>query len=575
MNFDYVFDLSLQFFLTDGHPTIFSVKLHHGGEFTNFPGRKYVRGKVNYVDLVDMDTFSVHDIDDLMEELGYCEEGNLLFYHFLRPTADLDFGLFALACDQDVLYLGQFVANHKLIDIYIEHGKTNLHTYSMSPNHSKVRLVEISDRPTSSRRLFLPWHDIRVINVADEVETEITHTDDVETEITPPSQHELDTRQDNDFVAPPSQHEMDKDFVTPPRQTDMDNMLDVESDEGSDSEDSDFFVDENNILDEVDVDMRDFEMNIDQEAEWVEGSSNPVVDEGVMDEDIEVINTEVLESASESDEEMGTQRRKSIRAIRQAHENDQALVSEPFYLFQKFASAKDFKDKVKLHAIETRRELELEKNDKNRVRFKCRGSFPSLGNIGPSQQEAQEKEGPCPWVIYASKWKKDINWEVKTYNKEHRCLQTREVKACTYKFLSTQILDQVEVNPEIPVRALQEQLEKQYQVDISEMKAFRARTEALHRVRGDYGAQYNLLREYILELQTRNPETTVKLDVESEPNPSSETRTFKRIYICLGALKKGFAAGKRDFLGLDGAFMKGPYPGQILSAVVSLICFFY
>nr|KAJ0186707.1 hypothetical protein LSAT_V11C900465280 [Lactuca sativa] len=35
----------------------------------------------------------------------------------------------------------------------------------------------------------------------------------------------------------------------------------------------------------------------------------------------------------------------------------------------------------------------------------------------------------------------------------------------------------------------------------------------------------------------------------------------------LGALKLGFAAGKRDLLGLDGAFMKGPFHGQILSIV--------
>jgi len=35
----------------------------------------------------------------------------------------------------------------------------------------------------------------------------------------------------------------------------------------------------------------------------------------------------------------------------------------------------------------------------------------------------------------------------------------------------------------------------------------------------------------------------------------------------LGALKHGFKATGRDLLGLDGAFMKGPYPGQVLTAV--------
>ena len=90
---------------------------------------------------------------------------------------------------------------------------------------------------------------------------------------------------------------------------------------------------------------------------------------------------------------------------------------------------------------------------------------------------------------------------------------------------------------------------------------------AHNQVVGDYEKQYALLRDYIMEIQAINLGTTVKLELDSEPDPSSQTRVFKRIYICLGALKHGFKAGKRDLLGLDGAFMKGPFPGQILSAV--------
>nr|KAJ0217985.1 hypothetical protein LSAT_V11C300103090 [Lactuca sativa] len=99
------------------------------------------------------------------------------------------------------------------------------------------------------------------------------------------------------------------------------------------------------------------------------------------------------------------------------------------------------------------------------------------------------------------------------------------------------------------------------------MKVFSAKTQALNQVRGDYTRQYTTLRDYVQELHTRNPGTTVKIEVESEPNLTSETRTFKRIYICLWPLKKGFLSGKRDCLGLDGTFMKGPYPGMIPTAV--------
>nr|GEZ55697.1 transposase, mutator type [Tanacetum cinerariifolium] len=40
-----------------------------------------------------------------------------------------------------------------------------------------------------------------------------------------------------------------------------------------------------------------------------------------------------------------------------------------------------------------------------------------------------------------------------------------------------------------------------------------------------------------------------------------------RVYMCLGALKQGFRACGREILGLDGCFMSGPWPGQILTAV--------
>nr|KAJ0186252.1 hypothetical protein LSAT_V11C900478630 [Lactuca sativa] len=545
---------------------MFSIRMHHGGEFTSFPGRKYIRGKQTFVDLLDIDTFSVHDIDEMMEDLGYASIGKPLYYHFERPLGDLDFELFALASDEDVRFLGSFVAKHKLIEVYIEHDKTTLHTYLMSPTHSKVRIMEITEPPSCSKRLFLEWHSTPAVDLEDDMDhmekesgNDPTPTDHLEKDLG--NDATLTDHMENDLGndATLTDH-MENDLVNDAN--DFGKFGELESD-NDESDDSDFFVDIENILDDINVDMQDFEMNIDKDVEWVGGSSNTVVDQGTQDEALEVINTDFLASDSSSDEGINGQRKKSIREIQRAHENDEALVSEPFYIFQKFGSAKEFKDKVKLHAIETRRELALEKNDKNRVRWVCKGTIPKLGpNV-----EVNDEEEICPWVLLASKWKKDVNWTVKTYNKVHKCLQTRTVKACTYKFLSSNIVEQVESNPTIPIRALQEQLQRRFKVDLSRMKTFRAKSEALNLVQGDFVTQYSLLRDYIVELQTRNPDTTVRVDVESEGNPHSETRTFRRIYICLGALKKGFAAGKRDFLGFDGAFMKGPFPGQILSAV--------
>ncbi|XP_076935791.1 uncharacterized protein LOC143602638 [Bidens hawaiensis] len=99
------------------------------------------------------------------------------------------------------------------------------------------------------------------------------------------------------------------------------------------------------------------------------------------------------------------------------------------------------------------------------------------------------------------------------------------------------------------------------------MKAYRAKMLAKEHINGNFIGQYGLLRDYIEELKRTNPDTTVKLELEECSDPTSGTRQFKRIYVCLGSLKKGFKAIGRDLLGLDWAFLKSAWPGQLLTAV--------
>nr|GEV05092.1 hypothetical protein [Tanacetum cinerariifolium] len=76
-----------------------------------------------------------------------------------------------------------------------------------------------------------------------------------------------------------------------------------------------------------------------------------------------------------------------------------------------------------------------------------------------------------------------------------------------------------------------------------------------------------MLRNYAMELKERNKHTTEKIQVETNTNLTLNSRVFKRIYVCLGSLEVGFIAGRREILGLDGDFIKGPYIGQILTTV--------
>ncbi|GKB50889.1 hypothetical protein Tco_0901642 [Tanacetum coccineum] len=139
----------------------------------------------------------------------------------------------------------------------------------------------------------------------------------------------------------------------------------------------------------------------------------------------------------------------------------------------------------------------------------------------------------------------NLKWVVRTLKNDHLCQQSREIKACTSTFLSQHAVDLLHTNPQISITAVQEHMQKQFQVGVSKTKAFRAKAKA----------------------ENANPNTTVKIDVYRAHNPHENVRRFKRIYVCLGALKYRFRAYGRQLLGLDGAFMKGNYPCQLLTAV--------
>ncbi|CAI9279653.1 unnamed protein product [Lactuca saligna] len=83
-----------------GAPTWFSIKFHHGRKFTTLPDMKYAGGEVCYVDYVDIDEFSVHELDVIMLDLGYpnprmielTDESPVIYHHFRIPNENDDQG---------------------------------------------------------------------------------------------------------------------------------------------------------------------------------------------------------------------------------------------------------------------------------------------------------------------------------------------------------------------------------------------------------------------------------------------------------------------------------------------------
>ncbi|GKB36216.1 mutator type transposase [Tanacetum coccineum] len=298
--------------------------------------------------------------------------------------------------------------------------------------------------------------------------------------------------------------------------------------------------------------MNNMKFQIDEEDE--SSGNDPVVPNvNVREDNLEVLDFDSLESDLEDVPKNA--RILGLRKLKKKHS------SSKFFIGREFANRDLAKDLIRSHAVKSRRNLDFLRNDKRRIRVVCNGVVLSKNAIinkvqGPVvdisgkgkivNEDVEEDKSGCPLLLYLSKGDKG-KWVIKIFKDEHKCLQSRKIKYCTSSFLSKHIADLIILNPHMPIKAIQEQMQKKFNVSISKDKAFRAKAKA--------------------QLKRCNPDTTVKIDVYGEEDPKTPTRMFRRIYVCLGALKRGFREGGKELLGLDGAFMRGQYPGQMLTVV--------
>ncbi|GJT37155.1 putative transposase, mutator type, MULE transposase domain protein [Tanacetum coccineum] len=255
---------------------------------------------------------------------------------------------------------------------------------------------------------------------------------------------------------------------------------DVQSSEdaGTDDDDDvdeDFLVDEENEIVEPDVDVHLFGISMDLPFDNI-GITNLVSDDVLEGEDVDVINADGFDSDPGNDEERNYRKRR---------------------LAELRTEMEEAKDRVYLHSIESKRNLKLYKNDSVGIKARCEGKVPVFTmsqGTGPTGLNSGMEAGPSG----------------------SSGPTTRSKKKEEYK-----------VNPDIPVKAVQDQLQRELEVRISMSKAFRAKAKAEREIRGDHVLQYSMLRDYVVELQSTNPNTTVKIAVERNTDPSLPTR-------CLG-----------------------------------------
>ncbi|GKC20025.1 hypothetical protein Tco_1022175, partial [Tanacetum coccineum] len=316
--------------------------------------------------------------------------------------------------------------------------------------------------------------------------------------------------------------------------TAYETKYDVQSSEDAginddDDVDEDFLVDEENEIIEPDVDVHLFGISMDLPFDNI-GITNLVSDDVLEGEDVDVINADGFDSDPGNDKEKNYRKRRlaELRTEMEGVINASGQWKYSFYTGHKFTTPKEAKDKVYLHSIESRRNLKLYKNDGVRIKARCDGKvhvFTMSQGTGPTDPNRRMEAGPSGSSGPTTRSKKKVDQVA--------------------QLLGVKKKKEYRINLDIPVKAVQDQLQRELEVQISMSKAFKAK--AKKDIRGDHST---------------NPNTTVKIAVERNIDPSLPTTVFQRIHVCLGALKLGFRACRRDLLGLDGAFMKGPFPGQ-------------
>ncbi|KAK4392763.1 hypothetical protein Sango_2054100 [Sesamum angolense] len=145
----------------------------------------------------------------------------------------------------------------------------------------------------------------------------------------------------------------------------------------------------------------------------------------------------------------------------------------------------------------------------------------------------------------------------------HTCAHKTENRQANYKHIGRKIEHIIRDNPNEGLEPLKNKIRRDIQIDCSLHKVYRAKRYTQQLVKGNIKKQYERLYDYCATVEKHNPRSTLVLTVDRSLTPP----VLQRMYYCLNGLREGFLEGCRPIIGLDGCFLKGPYKGQLLSAV--------
>ena len=210
-----------------------------------------------------------------------------------------------------------------------------------------------------------------------------------------------------------------------------------------------------------------------------------------------------------------------------------------------FGDKAQVKDAVRSFSIASGRPLKYSVDDQQRIQVVC-----SKG---------------CPFKMWFSYLKENKCSQLKTVNDEHNCIYQYRNKLVTVKYLADLYGPRIRRNPSWKLKEMQEEFRTTLKVEVGEAKCCRVRQRALSQVEEEMKKHYAGVRNFGGEILRGNKDNTVKI-CTTRVN-EGDAPHFQRFYVCYDKLKKGWKAGCRPIIGLDGCFLKSVCGGQLLSAV--------
>lgn len=217
-----------------------------------------------------------------------------------------------------------------------------------------------------------------------------------------------------------------------------------------------------------------------------------------------------------------------------------------FILGMDFASLDQFKEALTDVCVTNGREYKFLKNDSIRCRVACRSD-------------------DCPWLILCSKVGNKKSYRIKTLVDNHTCARVFDNKSANIKWVKKKLLNTVRTVNKISTNEIVDDFRVNLGTGITRYRAWKGKQLATEEVEGAVELQYTLLWRFSNELRARSAGNTCKMSFES-PRTTLFPR-FSRYYMCLDGCKRGFLAGCRPFIGLDGCHLKTKHGGILLAAV--------